>query len=213
MKTSAAVAMAPMKLPAKAMIQLASTAPVVTLPLAHAITSMLLPVNNSAPPIITMIRPAQNTIPVSKPHDAIWQAHRYRCRAPRRVVANTAPNEMKAPPNRLSTEHRERVQRRARDAARLGPQRHGGRQNGVETDGLWRLYLRPFIARPIRPPSINQSDDLHRDDLHDGHRREDHGIADVRPLGRRHSRRIDQDGRIAGRAGRDAHAGRRTESS
>ena len=43
----------------------ASTARVVTFPLAQAITSMLLPVNNSAPPTITRMRPTQKTIPVS----------------------------------------------------------------------------------------------------------------------------------------------------
>ena len=44
---------------------------------------------------------------------------------------------------------------------------------------------------------------LHGDDFHDGHRWKDHCVPDIRPCGRRHSRGIDQDGRVSGGARSD----------
>jgi hypothetical protein len=50
-----------------------------------------------------------------------------------------------------------------------------------------------------------KTDDLRRNYLHKRHRREDHCVADVRTLGRRHLRRIHQNGGISRRAGRHAN--------
>jgi hypothetical protein len=49
-----------------------------------------------------------------------------------------------------------------------------------------------------------KTDDLHRDHLHERHRREDHCVADIRALGRRHLRRIHKNGGISCCAGRHA---------
>ena len=63
---SAAVPMVPMQFPVNATSQFSSTARVVTLRLAQAMTSRVLPVNSSAPPTTTMIRPTENTSPVRR---------------------------------------------------------------------------------------------------------------------------------------------------
>ena len=49
-----------------------------------------------------------------------------------------------------------------------------------------------------------QTNNLNRYYFDDSHRWKDHGIADIGTLGRRHSRGIDQNGRIAGRTRRNA---------
>ena len=54
-----------MKLVVHTMIQLRSTSRVLTQPSAHAIASMLFPVNNSAPATVTRIRPSENDRPPS----------------------------------------------------------------------------------------------------------------------------------------------------
>src|SRR5258705_4229647 len=60
-----AVNMAPMEFPAKTRTQLNRRARVVTLPLAQAITTRLLPVKSSAPAMITASMPTQNANPMS----------------------------------------------------------------------------------------------------------------------------------------------------
>src|SRR6266550_1267428 len=47
-------------------------------------------------------------------------------------------------------------------------------------------------------------DDVHEKDLHDGHARKDHGVADVRPVGRCELVRVGEDRRIATGARNDA---------
>ena len=108
----AAVAMAPTAFPTKATTQFSKSARVVTLRLAHAITIMLLPVNNSAPPTTTRMRPTENTTPMSN------RVNPYGMSAVRAwipsldtismlpaptVVAKIAPNEMNAPAITLRT--------------------------------------------------------------------------------------------------------------
>ena len=94
----------------------------------------------------------------------------------------------------------------------------GGRRPSIRPAARGRFLSRPMAsaapprrpAAPLRPhlahstAAEREPDDLHRNHLHDGRGGEDHRIADVGPLGRRHPRRVDQDGRIARRAGGDA---------
>src|SRR4051812_677059 len=62
---SAAVPSAPMQFPMNTTSQLVSILRVRTLPLAHAMTIRLLPVNSSAPATTTMISPDAKTTPVN----------------------------------------------------------------------------------------------------------------------------------------------------
>src|SRR3990172_7665036 len=77
------------------MTQLRNRDPVLTLPLAQAITIRLFPVNNSAPPTTTKTSPRQKTRPVN--NLAIPKGN---VLVPAAVfVANTAPSAIKAPAN------------------------------------------------------------------------------------------------------------------
>jgi hypothetical protein len=60
--------------------------------------------------------------------------------------------------------------------------------------------LAQTVTKSTRPRTDQQTDNLHRDDLHNGHRRKDHRIPDIGPLGWRHSRGIHEDGGVSGRA-------------
>src|SRR6516164_664779 len=92
--------MAPTRLPRYTMIQFVSSAPVVTFWFAHAITIKLFPVNSSAPPTTTRIRPSENTKPARsrttpKGTDPAVPATT--------VLENTAPSAMNAPASTAST--------------------------------------------------------------------------------------------------------------
>ena len=185
---------------------------VFTLPLAQAMTIMLLPVNSSAPPTTTRIRPTKRqcrsaAAPLRRASPARSSAHR---RGEDRTEGNECAGE--------DAED----QQRARDPSTPSDPVFFGARTPWRRAGLSIVTLRAMLrsavstyssvsggARhanhrisPRSPPPA--TDDLHRDDLHDRHRRKDHRIADVRPFGRRHPGRIDQDGRIAGCARSDA---------
>src|SRR4029079_7700825 len=64
-------------------------------------------------------------------------------------------------------------------------------------------WLMPL--RSSRTGKGEQADDLHGDDFHDRHQGKDHRVADVGTFGRRHAGAVDEDRRVAGRAGSDAH--------
>src|SRR3954468_24135780 len=124
------------------------------------------------------------------------------------VVAKMAPMAMKAPPSTLSTNRvsgsmvaRLTPASSARSAMVAG--RIASRVTScgrVASFRAVRSSMNSPASRwdgcplPAGSAGDQQAHNLHRDDLHDGHRREDHGIADVGPLGRRHAGRIDQDG-------------------
>src|SRR3954447_24183904 len=88
-----------MQLPVNAASQFKSRLRVFTLPLAHAITIRLFPVNSSAPPTTTRMSPTEKTSPVNSlptPYDG-------RAEPALTVVENRAPNEITAPARPLST--------------------------------------------------------------------------------------------------------------
>ena len=99
--TAAAMARAPTKLPTYTTAQLRASATSRTLRLAAAITMSMLPVNNSAPPTTTRMRPSEKLrppmsreIPGASPVPAVT------------AVENTAPREMNTPPSTASANRR-----------------------------------------------------------------------------------------------------------
>ena len=104
-----AVASAPTKLPKYTMPQFLSSSPVPTLRLAQAITIRLLPVNSSAPPTTTRIRPKLKTSPIRIRTKPVGQVVLTVASAPvvinepaPTVVAKIAPSAMKAPASTAS---------------------------------------------------------------------------------------------------------------
>ena len=71
------------------------------------------------------------------------------------------------------------------------------------------LEARDFVLRNRsgereKGASEKRRDDVHEEDLHDGHAWKDHGVADVRPVGGSELVRVGEDRRIATGARNDA---------
>jgi hypothetical protein len=90
-------------------------------------------------------------------------------------------------------------------SSRTVPEKFSG-AGPCNTD-YWESHQRSISrSAPLAGVAGNRqkTDDLRREHLHKRHRREDHCVADIRALGRRHLGRIHKNGGISRRAGRHA---------